>query len=64
MLADRFGWRSELSAGILTNLDEIDIVKVIADDCFGNETRTRALKTPPLRRQRQAALLPKRIPGL
>lgn len=40
-----FGWRSELSAGILTHLDEVDIVEVIADDCFGNEKKTRALKT-------------------
>jgi len=47
MLADRFGfgWRSELSVGILTNLDQIDIVEVIAVDCFDNETRTRAVKT-------------------
>jgi uncharacterized protein len=40
-----FGWRSELSAGILTNLHEIDIVEVIADDYFGDEKKTRALKT-------------------
>ena len=33
---DRFGlgWRSELAAGILANLDRIDVVEVIADDCF------------------------------
>ena len=34
---DRFGigWRKELAAGILTNLDRIDVVEVIADDYFG-----------------------------
>ena len=33
---DRFGigWRPELAAGILSNLDCIDIVEVIADDYF------------------------------
>ena len=33
---DRFGigWRPELAAGILSNLDRIDIVEVIADDYF------------------------------
>ena len=29
-----FGWRPELSAGILANLDHIDVVEVIADDYF------------------------------
>jgi uncharacterized protein (UPF0276 family) len=34
--ADRFGlgWRPELAAGILANLDRIDVVEVIADDLF------------------------------
>jgi uncharacterized protein len=34
--ADRFGlgWRPELAAGILANLDRIDVLEVIADDCF------------------------------
>lgn len=33
-MKDRFGlgWRPELAAGILTHLDRIDIVEVIADD--------------------------------
>jgi len=33
---DRFGlgWRPELSAGILTHLDQLDVVEVIADDYF------------------------------
>jgi uncharacterized protein (UPF0276 family) len=33
---DRFGlgWRPELSAGILANLDQIDVLEVVADDCF------------------------------
>jgi len=33
---DRFGlgWRPELAAGILANLDRIDVLEVIADDCF------------------------------
>lgn len=36
MNADRFGlgWRPRLAAGILANLDRIDIVEVIADDYF------------------------------
>ena len=36
MSADRFGlgWRPRLAAGILANLDRIDIVEVIADDYF------------------------------
>ena len=33
---DRFGlgWRPELAAGIMANLDRIDVVEVIAEDCF------------------------------
>jgi uncharacterized protein (UPF0276 family) len=36
MTKDRVGisWRSELAAGILTSLDRIDVVEVIADDYF------------------------------
>lgn len=36
MTNDRVGlsWRPELAAGILTNLDRIDVVEVIADDYF------------------------------
>jgi uncharacterized protein (UPF0276 family) len=40
------GWRPELAAGILSNLDSIDIVEVIADDHFEDSARQlRALKT-------------------
>src|SRR6185436_13271451 len=45
---DRFGigWRPELAAGILSNLDHIDIVEVIADDYFdAPRSERRALKT-------------------
>src|SRR5581483_9016799 len=28
------GWRPALSAGILANLDAIDVIEVIAEDCF------------------------------
>ena len=45
---DRFGlgWRPELAAGILTHLDCIDIVEVIADDYFdAAKSQRRALKT-------------------
>jgi uncharacterized protein len=45
---DRFGlgWRPELAAGILSNLDHIDIVEVIADDYFdAPKAKRRALKT-------------------
>jgi uncharacterized protein (UPF0276 family) len=47
-LKDRFGlgWRPALAAGILSNLDSIDIVEVIADDFFGAPRRERrALRT-------------------
>lgn len=51
---DRFGigWREELAVGILSNLDRIDVVEVIADDLFdapGNARRairTLAAQTP------------------
>ncbi|HEX2825146.1 MAG TPA: DUF692 domain-containing protein [Burkholderiales bacterium] len=33
------GWRPELAAGILSNLDRIDLVEVIADDYFGRNAR-------------------------
>ena len=45
---DRFGlgWRPELAAGILSNLDRIDVVEVIADDYFdAPKSKRRALKT-------------------
>lgn len=47
-LRDRIGlgWRPELAAGILSNLDRIDIVEVIADDFFDATRRElRALRT-------------------
>ena len=46
---DRFGigWRPELAAGILSNLDCIDIVEVIADDYFDRaEIKTPRAKHP------------------
>jgi uncharacterized protein (UPF0276 family) len=49
---DRFGlgWRPELAAGILSNLDRIDVVEVIAEDLFAaSRGRLEAMKT--LRRQ-------------
>jgi uncharacterized protein len=48
VLRDSFGlgWRRELAAGILSNLDRIDIVEVIADDFFDAPRRERrALRT-------------------
>ncbi len=45
---DRFGigWRPELAPGILSNLDRIDIVEVIADDYFdAPKAKRRALST-------------------
>lgn len=47
-MRDRFGlgWRSQLALGILSNLDRIDIVEVIADDFFRAPRRERrALRT-------------------
>jgi uncharacterized protein (UPF0276 family) len=47
-MIDRFGlaWRPELAAAILSNLDRIDIVEVIADDYFdAPRSKRRALKT-------------------
>ena len=47
-LKDRIGlgWRPALAAGILSNLDKIDIVEVIADDFFNAPRRERrALRT-------------------
>jgi hypothetical protein len=40
-----FGWRPELAAGILSHLDSIDVIEVIADDYFDHPPRVRALKT-------------------
>jgi uncharacterized protein (UPF0276 family) len=57
MEKDRFGigWRPELAAGILSNLDRIDIVEVIADDYFdAPRSQRRTLKT--LARQIPVAL--------
>jgi uncharacterized protein (UPF0276 family) len=57
MKKDRFGlgWRPELAAGILSNLERIDIVEVIADDYFdAPRSQRRALKT--LARQIPVAL--------
>jgi uncharacterized protein len=49
------GWRPELAAGILSNLDGIEIVEVIADDYFdAPRSQRRALKT--LARQVSVAL--------
>jgi uncharacterized protein (UPF0276 family) len=56
-MQDRFGigWRPELAAGILSNLDRIDILEVIADDYFdAPRSQRRALKT--LARQVPVAL--------
>jgi uncharacterized protein (UPF0276 family) len=39
------GWRAELSAAILSNLDQIDVIEVIADDYFASPRRARSLKT-------------------
>lgn len=40
------GWRAELAAAILSNLDRIDVVEVIADDYFdAPRARLRALRT-------------------
>jgi uncharacterized protein (UPF0276 family) len=39
------GWRSELAAGILANLDRIDVVEVIADDYLDAPGRVRSLQT-------------------
>lgn len=48
IMKDRIGlgWRAELAAGILSSLDRIDIVEVIADDFFDAPRRDlRALRT-------------------
>ena len=48
MSLDRVGlsWRPELAAGILSNLDRVDAVEVIADDYFDRSvTKVRALRT-------------------
>lgn len=47
-LMDRvgLGWRPELAAGILSRLDAIDVVEVIADDYFdASRTKRRSLRT-------------------
>jgi uncharacterized protein (UPF0276 family) len=48
MMRDRIGlgWRPELAAGILSNLDRIDVLEVVADDYFDASGRQiHALKT-------------------
>ena len=47
-MTDRFGlgWRKEIAAEILTNLDRIDVLEVISDDYFeASKNERRALKT-------------------
>jgi len=46
-LSDRvgLGWRPELAAGILSHLDYIDVIEVVADDYFDSPARARSLKT-------------------
>ncbi|HEU0004764.1 MAG TPA: DUF692 domain-containing protein [Terriglobia bacterium] len=47
-MMDRFGigWRPELAAGILCNLQDIDVVEVIAEDYLcGSRSKIRALQT-------------------
>ncbi len=39
------GWRSELAAGILTNLDRIDLIEVIAEDYWESSRQIQAVKT-------------------
>jgi uncharacterized protein (UPF0276 family) len=39
------GWRPELAAGILSHLDSIDVIEIIADDYFDSPARARSLKT-------------------
>jgi len=48
------GWRPELAAGILSNLDRIEVLEVIADDYFDSAARARAIRT--LAAQRPVAL--------
>jgi uncharacterized protein len=47
MMRDRvgIGWRPELAAGILSNLDAIDVIEVIADNYFDSTAGVRALRT-------------------
>ncbi len=46
-MSDRvgLGWRPELAGGILSNLDNIDVLEVIAEDYYDGSARLRALKT-------------------
>src|SRR5271165_4562334 len=39
------GWRPELAVGIFANLDEIDVIEVIADDYFDSAAGVRAIRT-------------------
>ncbi len=54
--ADRvgLGWRPELAAGILSNLDRIDVIEAIAEDYWDNSRGVAALKM--LRAQRPLVL--------
>jgi uncharacterized protein (UPF0276 family) len=56
-MGDRFGfgWRSELAAGILSNLDRIDVLEVIADDYF-DAARKKLLALCSLARERPVLL--------
>ena len=54
IMPDRFGlgWRHKLALGILSHLDRIDIVEVIADDYFRAPHRERRALARLLRRRR------------
>lgn len=39
------GWRSDLASGILSNLDRIDVLEVIAEDFYRSGSAMRALKS-------------------
>jgi len=39
------GWRPELAAGILSNLERIDVLEVIGDDYFDSSARAQAVRT-------------------
>ena len=45
-MRDRVGlcWRPELAPAILTNLERIDVIEVIADDSFASKPRAQALR--------------------
>jgi uncharacterized protein (UPF0276 family) len=39
------GWRPDLATGILSNLDRIDVLEVIAEDFYETSAGTSALKS-------------------